>query len=473
MAIELKETVGYANFKIVNDNSSKINLAESACATVPQQMISPDSLMVEIEGIHSEILTVNDTFYTAECLKKSIPYWTSPYERPVIMHHKDQDGVIIGRIKGTEMVKSEKSRSNTPALSFTCNIGDDGGIKGVNNGTLSTVSIGAMVYDLRCSICNKNLAEEGPCEHEKGEYYDDKLCYWIIEDMMPKELSYVIVPSDKYAQTMKVYRPSKKQIKESVEVNNEMSIYDELIKGITESVIEDDSENKASVAEAEEASEAAKVMDEEVKDKEEKEPKKEDDKEEKDDKEEEKEEPKQEEEKPEEKEDEKEEEKKEDKDDKKEEEDSNKDDEDKKIKELEAKVADLIKEVNDLKAKLQKAKEAKESVELELAKYKVQEKVEVASRIKSLKESVGISCEESEEMAKNYSIDELNLIYTNLKDVCAHTQQLPTKITQESLVDDAADNTSKKVKDVKESVDYEEDYSDFIEFQNLRNKLFK
>ena len=470
MAIELKETVGYANFKLVNDNSSKIDVTESACAIVPQQMVSPQSLMVEIEGIHSNCLTINDTYYTDSCLKKSIPYWTNPYERPVIMHHKDQDGVIIGRIKGAEMVKAEKSRSKTPALNFTCNIGDEGGIKGVNNGTLSTVSIGAMVYDLRCSICNKNLAEEGPCEHEKGEYYGEELCYWIIEDMMPKELSYVIVPSDKYAQTMKVYKPSTKQIKESVEVNNEMSIYDDLMKNITESVIED-------VAEAEDAKEAAKVIDEEVKDDEKEEVKKEESKEEKEEKEEKedkKEEEKQQEEEKQEEEEKAEEEKKEDEDDKKEEEDSNKDDEDEKIKELEAKVADLIKEVNDLKAKLQKTKDAKESVELELAKYKVQEKVEVASKIKSLKESVGISCEESEEMAKNYSIDELNLIYNNLKDVCAHTQQLPTKITQESLVDDNNDNTAKsKVKDVKESVDYEEDYSDFIEFQNLRNKLFK
>ena len=162
MAIELKETVGYANFKLVNDNSKPVEVTESACA-VPQQMVSPESLMVEIEGIHSECLTINDTYYTSSCLEKSIPYWTNPYERPVIMHHKDQDGVTIGRIKGAEMVKAEKSRSKTPALSFTCNIGDDNGIKGIKNGTLSTVSIGAMVYDLRCSICNKNLALCVPC----------------------------------------------------------------------------------------------------------------------------------------------------------------------------------------------------------------------------------------------------------------------------------------------------------------------
>lgn len=472
MAIELKETVGYVNFKVVNDNTIT-NLTESACATVPQQMISPDSLMVEIEGIHSNCLTVNDTYYTATCLEKSIPYWTYPYERPVIMHHKDQDGVTIGRIKSAEMVKAEKSRSNTPALSFTCNIGDENGIKGVNNGTLSTVSIGAMVYDLRCSICNKNLAEEGACEHNKGEYYDDKLCYWIIEDMMPKELSYVIVPSDKYAQTMKVYKPGKKQIKESVEVND-MSICDDLIKSITESIVEDDAE-KVNVTEAEEQKEAAKVVDEEVVDKKEdeekqEEPEQKEEKKDNDKEEDEKDKKDNEEDKDEEKDDDKE--KKDEDDDKKEEDDSNKEDEDEKIKELEAKVADLMKEVSDLKAKLQKTKEAKESVELELAKYKVQEKVEVAGRIKQLKESVGISCEESEEMAKNYSIDELNLIYTNLKDVCAHTQQLPTKITQESLVDDETDNLN-KVKNVKESVDYEEDFSDFIEFQNLRNKLFK
>ena len=200
MAIEIKEYVGH-EFVSVNHTPTKLkNMTESSVETY----IDENSLMVDIEAIHSRV-TRNNTYYSPECLKDSVPYWTNPYERPVIMHHNEKDGVIIGRIKSVEYKEAE-TRTGTPALVFTANIGDEEGKKGIKNGTLSTVSICVIAHDLRCSICGTNLAEEGLCEHEKGETYDGKLCYWIINKMEPKEVSYVIVPSDIYAHNTKTMK---------------------------------------------------------------------------------------------------------------------------------------------------------------------------------------------------------------------------------------------------------------------------
>lgn len=92
------------------------------------------------------------------------------------MHHNEKDGKIIGRVKAAHYI-SESKRSGTPALELVANIGDEEGKIGIKNGTLATVSIGAIAHDIRCSICGTNFAEEGMCEHEKGEVYNGKRCY--------------------------------------------------------------------------------------------------------------------------------------------------------------------------------------------------------------------------------------------------------------------------------------------------------
>ena len=464
MAIEIKEYVGFSSSQPTNHSGIIVQESVAATAT-PQQMISPNSLMVEIEGIHSDVLTINCTKYSEECLKKSIPYWTSPYEKAVIMHHNDEDGQIIGRVKKAEMIDSK--RSGTPAINFTCNIGDENGIKGIKNGTLATVSIGAVAYDVRCSICGENVAI-CDCEHEKGHVYDGKLCYWTIEEMEPREVSYVILPSDKYAQTMKVYKPGKKELKESVEVRKKMSVCDEILKQLTEGV--DDEAVKDKV-----------IIDEEVKDKKDEDEKKdpeekpvvdeekedEVDEEKKEEKDKEKAEEKVEEEKEEDDDD-----KKSDEDDNKDEEDSNKEDRDAIIEDLKKELAELKSELDKVKKQLKETKKLKEKVDLELAKFKVQEKVNVARDIKVLKESIGIECGEAEDMAKDNTIEELNLIYKTLKETCSYTK-LPGKLVMESIVDDASDNTAKPV-ELRESVSTEEEYQqDFLDLQNIHKRLFK
>ena len=199
--IYLKETVE-AKPILVKENDSTINLQEKS----KMHNMLDDSIMVDVEAIHS-ILTKNFTLYSPDALRESAPRWTEPYERPVIMHHNDEDGMIIGRVKKAKYT-NKTPETGKPGLILSLNISEKSGIEGVKSGRLLTVSIGANASDVRCSICGKNIAEED-CPHQRGEIYDGKLCHWIVEKLGdPKEISYVIVPSDKYAKNVNVYSPN-------------------------------------------------------------------------------------------------------------------------------------------------------------------------------------------------------------------------------------------------------------------------
>ena len=475
MAIQIKEYVGH-EFVSVNHTPTKLkNMTESSVETY----VDENSLMVDIEAIHSRV-TRNNTYYSPECLKDSVPYWTNPYERPVIMHHNEKDGAIIGRIKSVEY-KEAGTRTGTPALVFTANIGDDEGKKGIKNGTLSTVSIGVIAHDLRCSICGTNLAEEGLCEHEKGETYDGKLCYWIINKMEPKEVSYVIVPSDIYAHNLRVYEAVKKkksEVKESVD-----NIFEDLLKS-TQEIVD-------SIQESTETQEGTQVDEEVKKDAEtkapetEKEPKADEPKEEpaKDEEEEQQEAPKSEEGKESKSEESKEDESKEE--DKKEEDAEEKTEEpkeDNKAKEeLEAakvKIAELEKEVNTLKAeneklnnKVDNEKRLKESAEAKLVEYQAKEKKALVEQVNALRATLNLPAEneanllESSEDTLKSTIKQLNE-FTEVQKKIFGMQTLTSPVA----VSEAKDNTAKensKIQNVKESI---EDSNNSIEDEYI--KLF-
>ena len=213
MAIEIREYIG-SDFNIKESTSiGPMNLSEGY---LEQDPIAEDSIMQEIEGIHVGP-TRNYTWYMEEALDYSIPTWTKPYQRPLIMHHNEKDGKIIGRIVHVEKL-TKNTRSGTPALLFTCNVPDKDGKEQIQDGRLKTVSIGVIAHDVRCSICGQQveLDENGypECGHVRGATYEDnEVCYWQIYKMEAKELSYVIVPSDIYAHNVRTYKPNKKKVK--------------------------------------------------------------------------------------------------------------------------------------------------------------------------------------------------------------------------------------------------------------------
>lgn len=469
MAIEIKEYVGH-EFVSVNATKETTNLQEGYVETY----IDENSLMVEIEAIHSRV-TRNNTYYSPECLKESVPYWTNPYERPVIMHHNERDGQIIGRIKSVEY-KETDTRSGTSALVFTANVGDEAGKKGIKNGTLSTVSIGVIAHDLRCSICGTNLAEEGMCEHEKGETYDGKLCYWIINKMEPKEVSYVIVPSDIYAHNIRVYdaiKKKKSEVKESVENN----IFEDLLKSTKEIVdsiqesaatetvegtqVDEEVEKDAKIANPEttEETKTEETVEEEASEEttEEKEVEETEEKEES-------------------KEEESQEENKEEVEESKEEQKENEE-----LIAAKAKIEELTKEIETLKSeneklsnKAENEKRLKEAAECKLVEYQAKEKKSLVEQINKLRTDLNLTAEDeatliesSEETLRN-TIKQLNE-FTAVQKKIFGMQTL----TSPAAVCESKDNTTKEnneITNVKESIEdsnksLEDDYIEL--FKNI------
>jgi hypothetical protein len=462
MALEVKEEVSAVIFY---KNIDGMDAQESVAPVLEFQPVScamsSDSIMVDIEGIHS-IITRNYTLYTPECLKKSAPYWTSPYERPVIMHHNDRDGVQIGRIKVAEYMESTRAKS--PGLLFTCNIGDEAGIKGVKNGTLSTVSIGAVIHKATCSICGQNIAAEGECEHQRGRKYDDKLCYWIMEEMEPKELSYVIVPSDRYANTIKIYKPKNINSKESYNEGGQaedMSVFDNI----------DLTKVDPEITEADNAG----VKKDGIEDLKPEEPEKEDPKPE-DPKPDEAEAPKPEEPKAPEEEPKKEEPKKEEP--KKDEiEDMSKEELIDKVKEQNKQIAGLLDDIKYLKAKLDQERGLKENLELEILKMKKVNKMHLAEQIVDLRKELGLREESLDELMllSEESLNSSIKTFMEFKESNSFNVKNLPKVESKAVVDDEVDNTIKeyaKVESNKNSsnIDYEQQLNNIL--KNLTSKKY-
>ncbi len=238
----IREFLGEEAIKeTVSIRESEMNLSEGAADPV-----AANSLMVDIEGIHVGP-TRNFTWYTENALKNSIPTWTRPYGKPMIKHHNEENGDIIGRIKSVEYTDMD-TLSKTGALIFTVNVPDKDGKEQIQDGRLKTVSIGVSTNDVKCSICGQNLALKGVCEHKKGAKYlvegVEKTCYWVINSMEGKEISYVVVPSDPYAMNRKIYNvPS--NIRESEEKG--VSNLSENLDKAQEALVTEDGANPVTV----------------------------------------------------------------------------------------------------------------------------------------------------------------------------------------------------------------------------------
>lgn len=214
--------------------TEQIGMPVSCTNTNMQFFIDPDSIMVDIEGLHA-VSTGNYTRYIPIALENSVSSWTHPFNKPVIMHHNEKDGKIIGRIISVEY-KTDGTRSGTPALVFTVNVPDEDGKKQIRDGRLLTVSVGISATDCRCSVCGRNVAEYGPCEHERGHEYNGEICYWDIYAFTGKELSYVITPSDPYTHNIRIYSPTSDNLK-TIKEQLDMHINEVLDTTITESQV--------------------------------------------------------------------------------------------------------------------------------------------------------------------------------------------------------------------------------------------
>ena len=91
MAIVIREYVdGGFYHKVINENSDNKGTEITEANSQINNNIDPDSIMVDIEGIHgAPYVTRNFTRYMPKCLKGSVPSWIKPYRKPLIKHHND------------------------------------------------------------------------------------------------------------------------------------------------------------------------------------------------------------------------------------------------------------------------------------------------------------------------------------------------------------------------------------------------
>lgn len=217
MAIELKEIMGYDPFTDAGKYKAGYHLSEGkAGEDKPNGITFKNSIglsenkkhayTVKIEAMHCHpYATGNHTRYMASACAKSLKEWISPYAKPVIMYHNDQDGILTGRIKSASVGLSEQTGGDCLFLEATVPLREHQ--DQIDGELLYSTSIGADGTDVRCSICGTQLANGDTCEHKRGYKYNGETCYWDVYEFTPKECSYVITPSDKYARVVSVTRP--------------------------------------------------------------------------------------------------------------------------------------------------------------------------------------------------------------------------------------------------------------------------
>ena len=326
------------------------------------------------------------------------------------------------------------------------------------------MSLGAVIHKATCSICGQNIATEGECEHQRGRRYEGKLCYWNMEEMEPKELSYVIVPSDRYANTIRIYKPKDLGAKESYnEGGNEenMGIFDNIDLTLTEPEVQESVEEQAveevvEVQEAEQQQEQEEAKVEEVVVEEE--PKVEV-----------KEDPKQE---PEKEEEVKEEEAKE-----KGIDDMSKEELADKCKELIKLVAGLQDDVKYLRNKLNEERGVKEALELEVLKMKQVQKMHLAEQVVNLRKELGLREEAIDDlmMMSEESLNSSIKTFMEFKESNTFNVNTLPKIESKALVDEKEDNTIKESSNEdlnknNSNIDYESQLNNWL--KNMTNKKF-
>ena len=157
-------------------------------------------LVITVEGIHTG-MTKNMTFYPGSTLEESVPTWTAPHNKPVLKNH-DVSTEPLGRIIGAEYVESTLTDKYTVRLKLR--VTDQDAIEKLLDGRYLTLSVGGSAKRVNCSVCGKDLIQEGWCGHARGRTYEGKQAHWTIGNYTGDEISFVNMPADVYSQVIAV-----------------------------------------------------------------------------------------------------------------------------------------------------------------------------------------------------------------------------------------------------------------------------
>lgn len=209
-------------------------------AILTESSSGEEYILPRIEAIHAGS-TRNYNHYLAEKLKgdanlKSGVYsWTHPFNKPVIYNH-DVDTKATGRV--ISAAYTDYTSAGKPGIIIVPKITDPEAIQAIKDGRLLTVSVGARTDSIICSITGKDIMKEGFTGYEKGEYYNGKLCEWIIGDVWFEEVSWVNTPADENAFVTDIQTPifvgdeTEESVK-TISANHSLQEYFGVPKGIS------------------------------------------------------------------------------------------------------------------------------------------------------------------------------------------------------------------------------------------------
>ena len=175
----------------------------------------PPVIYPELRVLTADKKTKNRTFYPESSLRGNaekgtgLISFTRPYPIPVIRDHLTGGSSLFGPSESSEIYgrvfrpAQFMKLGNDAFIRALPSITHPEAIEGVLSGRWLTVSLGSQAQSVQCSICSMELTKEG-CDHERGDFYPvegqgEKECYWIIGDILAKEISFVISPSDDQA----------------------------------------------------------------------------------------------------------------------------------------------------------------------------------------------------------------------------------------------------------------------------------
>lgn len=156
-----------------------------------------DILFVDVAACHAERLNYNFRWFTTDCLKHSLRFWTKDFNKPVLKNH-DPYSDPLGRVVSASIDQEE---DGTSFQKLTLGIIDPDAIQKILDGRYLTGSVGGKALDVRCSICGKHIAKDGApsedaCRHYPGYVYKGKRAYMIYDNVRWVEYSFVAQPAD-------------------------------------------------------------------------------------------------------------------------------------------------------------------------------------------------------------------------------------------------------------------------------------
>ncbi len=132
-----------------------------------------------------------------------------------VVDHRWSSDAQVARIFETQVVR-EEGVSFIKAWAYIRRGGQaDEVIADIEAGIKKEVSVGCAMGWSACSICG---GEYGACGHQKGEYYDGRLCCAILKEPVDAyEFSFVAVPAQPAAGVLKGRKAGKRTLKDLAE----------------------------------------------------------------------------------------------------------------------------------------------------------------------------------------------------------------------------------------------------------------